>query len=68
MSRDEYERRVVERRLGATWWKSQTAKGVGIEDLSEAEIVRTVEESIRRGRMEDPGTRNVKDLLRGLRL
>jgi ATP-dependent DNA helicase RecG len=33
-----------------------------------AEIVRTVEEAIRRGRAEDPGTRDPEELLRGLGL
>lgn len=37
-------------------------------DLDTTEIVRTVDEAIRRGRMEDPGTRDPRELLLGFNL
>ena len=41
---------------------------MSITDLDQVEIVRTIDESIRRQRMDDPGTRDVKELLLGLGL
>ncbi|PSQ96476.1 MAG: hypothetical protein BRD55_06500 [Bacteroidetes bacterium SW_9_63_38] len=38
------------------------------EDLDASEITRTINAAIDRGRMEEPGTRDPKDLLRGLGL
>ena len=67
MPQVEYERRLFERNHGTTRWENQPAV-VGLDDLDATEIVRTVEEAIRRGRMEDPGTRDPWLLLQGLRL
>ncbi|HSW28821.1 MAG TPA: RNA-binding domain-containing protein [Longimicrobiales bacterium] len=47
-------------------WEAQPAVGFGLGDLDDAEIVRTVDEMVRRGRGSDPGTRNAEDLLLGL--
>jgi ATP-dependent DNA helicase RecG len=46
----------------------QRAEGFTIRDLDSSEIVRTVEEAIRRQRLDDPGTRNSRNLLLGLGL
>ena len=46
----------------------QHVPGWSVEDLDIAEIRRTVTEAIRRGRLEDPGTRDPVELLRGLGL
>lgn len=46
----------------------QPAIGCNIDTLDQRELVVTIEEAIRRGRMEDPGTRDPMGLLRGLGL
>ncbi len=63
-----YERKVLERAHPNSRWENQAATGIEIADLDRNEIVRTVDEAIRRGRMEDPGTRNAPELLTGLQL
>jgi ATP-dependent DNA helicase RecG len=63
-----YERKLLERTHAANRWENQPAEGVGLDDLDEAEIVRTVSEAIRRGRTGNPGDQNVRGLLTGLRL
>lgn len=68
MSRDEYNRMLLERLHGESRWENQPAEHWTVADLDVAEITRTVEESIRRGRAEDPGTRDPAELLRGLGL
>jgi ATP-dependent DNA helicase RecG len=68
MPRDRYERMLLERMHATSRWENQPAQGVTVADLDEVEIVRTIEEAIRRGRLEDPGTRNPQDLLPGLGL
>jgi ATP-dependent DNA helicase RecG len=66
MPRQQYERLLYERMHAASRWENQPAYHVKIEDLDQAEIIRTVEEAIRRQRLEDPGTRDVAELLGGL--
>jgi ATP-dependent DNA helicase RecG len=68
MSRDEYNRMLVERVHGERRWETEPVKNWGIADLEISEITRTVDEAIRRGRLEDPGTRDPKELLRGFGL
>ena len=68
MSADEYNRMLFERMHSEQRWENQPAIGWSIEDLDVAEIRRTVTEAIRRGRLEDPGTRDPAELLRGLGL
>lgn len=68
MSRDEYNRVLLERLHGEHRWENEPATGWSIADLDAAEIIRTVDETIRRGRAEDPGTRDIVELLRGLGL
>lgn len=68
MSRDEYNRMLLERLHGESRWENQVAERWSVADLDVAEITRTVEEAIRRGRAEDPGTRDPETLLRGLGL
>ena len=68
MSRDEYNRKLLERLHGEHRWENEPAGGWTVADLDGQEIVRTVEEAIRRGRAEDPGTRDPAELLRGLGL
>ena len=68
MSPDEYNRMLFERMHSEQRWENQVADGWSVEDLDEAEIRRAVAEAIRRGRLEDPGTREPAGLLRGLGL
>ena len=68
MSRDEYNRMLLERLHGEQRWENGPAAGWTVADLDASELIRTVEEAIRRGRAEDPGTRDPAELLRGLGL
>ena len=68
MSRHEYNQVLFERMHSEQRWENQPALHWSVDDLDEEEIVVTVEEAIRQGRLEDPGTRDVSALLRGLGL
>lgn len=63
-----YERRLLERMHAAHRWENRPADGITVKELDAAEVIRTIDEAIRRGRLDDPGTRNLNDLLRGLNL
>ncbi len=68
MSRDQYNQVLLERLHGERRWENEPAPGWGVDDLDRDEIVRTLEEAIRRGRAGDPGTRDPAALLRGFGL
>ena len=68
MRADEYNRMLLERLHGDQRWENQPVPDWSIDDLHESEVRLTVEEAIRRGRLEDPGTRATAELLRGLGL
>ena len=68
MPRATYQRLLIESMHATNRWEMQAAEGCGIDTLDPRELVVTIEESIRRGRMEDPGTRDPMGLLRGLGL
>lgn len=68
MSRDEYNRMLLERLHDEHRWENESAAGWTVEDLDAGEITRTLEEAIRRGRIEDPGTREPGEILRGMGL
>ena len=68
MSADEYNRMLVERMHSGQRWEDQPATGLSVEDLDAAEIRRTAAEAVRRGRLEEPVSRDPSDLLRGLGL
>ena len=68
MDGEEYQRILLERLHAHTRWENQPATDWGVADLDHRQIVLTVEEAMGRGRMEDPGTRNPLELLRGLNL
>jgi ATP-dependent DNA helicase RecG len=68
LSGHEYQRMLLERLHGERRWENEPAEGWSVADLDAAEIIRTLEESIRRGRVEDPGVRDVAEVLRGLGL
>jgi ATP-dependent DNA helicase RecG len=68
MSGDEYNRVLLERLHAETRWENQPATEWAVADLDQEEIRRTLEEGIRAGRVEDPGTREPEAVLRGLGL
>lgn len=68
MDQSTYEQRLVERRDPRRRWEARPAEGVTVGDLDASEITRTVSAAIDRGRMQEPGTRDPGDLLRGLGL
>jgi ATP-dependent DNA helicase RecG len=68
LSRDEYNRMLLERLHGEQRWETEIAAGWSVADLDVGEITRTIDEAIRRNRAEDPGTRDPEALLRGLGL
>jgi ATP-dependent DNA helicase RecG len=68
MQREQYERLLVERMHATRRWENLPADRFGLDDLDGEEILRTIEESIRRQRLSDPGTRNLQELLSGLGL
>jgi ATP-dependent DNA helicase RecG len=68
LSREEYNRILLERLHGDQRWENQPATGWTLADLDVAEITKTLEESIRRGRADDPGTRDPAEMLRGFGL
>ena len=68
MSADGYNRMLFERMHSEQRWENQPAAGWSVDDLDVAEIRRTVAEAVRRGRLEEPVSREPTDLLRGLGL
>ena len=68
MSTDEYNRMLFERMHNEQRWENQPAVGWSIDDLDTAEIRNTVAEAVRVGRLNEPGSREPEDLLRGLGL
>lgn len=68
MHEETYQKRLLERWHSSTRWENQIAATMEISDLDHAEILRTVDEAIRNGRLSDPGTREVSKLLLGLGL
>ena len=68
MSADEYNRILFERMHSEQRWENQPAPGWSVDDLDVAGIRRTVAEAVRRGRLEEPVSREPTDLLRGLGL
>ncbi|MBA3056447.1 MAG: ATP-binding protein [Gammaproteobacteria bacterium] len=68
MPRHTYQNLLLESVHTSNRWETQAAAGWTISMLDANEIRVTLEESIRRGRCEDPGTRDPLDILRGLGL
>lgn len=66
MAQEDYRRRLLEQMHAGQRWELLPAAGVGPGDLDAKEIVRTVDEAVRRGRLVEPGTREIGELLRGL--
>lgn len=68
LSQEAYNRMLLERVHGEVRWENEDATDWTIADLDSEQISRTVTEAVRRGRLEDPGTRDPETLLRGLQL
>jgi ATP-dependent DNA helicase RecG len=68
MGQDEYRRRLLEQMHPSYRWELLPASGLEIEDLDASQIMLTVEESVRRGRLNEPDSRGVAQLLRGFGL
>ncbi len=68
MSTDEYNRMLFERMHTEQRWENQPATGWTINDLDVPEIRNTIAEAVRIGRLNEPGSREPEELLRGLGL
>ena len=68
LSREEYNRMLLERVHPERRWETEPAAGWEVADLDADQIARTVEEAVRRGRLNEPGDRTPEAMLRGLGL
>lgn len=68
MPAEEHNRILFERMHSKQRWENQVADGWSVDDLDVAEIRNTVAEAVRIGRLNEPGSREPQDLLRGLGL
>ena len=68
MPRESHQRLIIESVHAITRWDNQPAAGWRADQLDQTEILATIEEAIRRGRCEDPGSRDPTSILRGLGL
>jgi len=68
LSRDEYNEMLLERVHADRRWENEEATGWAVADLDHDQIAETVAEAVRRGRLDEPGTREPELLLRGLHL
>jgi len=68
MPRETYQRLLLEEMHATERWENRLAAGWDVSRLDRREMVLTLEESIRRGRVDDPGTREPLEILRGLGL
>ena len=68
MPQDLYEQMLADRAHPLRRWELQEVNELEIADLDLTELTRTVEEGIRRGRLDDPGVRDPIALLAGLKL
>lgn len=68
MPRETFQRLLLEEMHATERWENRPAEGWDVSRLDRRELVLTLEESIRRGRVDDPGTREPLEILRGLGL
>ena len=68
MSAEEHNRVLFDRMHNERRWENQPADGWTAGDLDVAELRNTVAEAVRVGRLDEPGSREPADLLRGLGL
>jgi ATP-dependent DNA helicase RecG len=68
MPRDQYQNLLLEGLHGTERWENTVARGWTVDKLDVREMILTLEEAIRRGRIDDPQTRDPLAVLRGLKL
>ena len=68
LTREEYNRILLERLHADSRWELQPATGWSVLDLDHEEIRKTLEAGIHIGRIEEPDTRDPESILRGLGL
>ena len=68
MHRHEREMMLMERLHGVTRWENEPLDGWSVEDLDADEVRVTINEAVRRGRLDDAGSGDVTDILRRLSL
>ena len=68
MTQTAYKALLLETLHATQRWENQPVRDWATTDLDAASVRRTVAEAIRRGRLDDPGTRDLDGLLRGLGL
>ena len=59
------ESETLERLHGQHRWENEPATDWAVDDFDPSEITRTIDDAIRRRRAEEPGTRDLAELLRG---
>lgn len=65
MPQERYEQLLKERMHSRQRWELMPAQEFDLEDIDNAEVIRSVDAAIQRGRMDEPGTRDVEALLTG---
>ena len=65
MPSSRHQRILLERMHASYRWENQPARQLSIRDLDKNEILRTLDEAVRRARLDDPGTRDLEELLTG---
>ena len=68
MPKDHYEKILLEQMHATRRWENQPVVASTLQDIDINRLVSIVEEAIRRQRLEDPGTRDPRELLAGLGL
>ena len=63
MPRIKHEIRLEERMNSTRRWELLPAQYHSLSDLEHAEVTRTVQEAVRRGRLDEPGTRDLESIL-----
>lgn len=65
MPQGRYEQLLEERMHPRQRWELTPAHEFGLDDIDHAEVIRSVDAAIQRGRMDEPGTRDIEALLTG---
>ena len=65
MPQGRYEQLLEERMHPRQRWELMPAHEFGLKDIDYAEVIRSVDAAVQRGRMDEPGTRDMEALLTG---
>ncbi len=68
MAASTHQNKLLDHLHASDRWELKPAVGIDVDDLDAVEIVRTLNESVRRQRMSEPGARDVREMLVGMRL